>query len=123
MPEHMKIKPQSLADYLELLSKIGFQAGLAWGVVEAKWDGIREAFRGFDPVAVSQMTPIDVDRLLENPALIRSRKKIEAVIDNADTLLELDREYEGFTQYLRSHQNFEAAARDLRRRFRFLALH
>ena len=43
-----QIRPKSLADYLEVLSKIAFEAGLSWRVVEAKWEDIRRAFHGFD---------------------------------------------------------------------------
>jgi 3-methyladenine DNA glycosylase Tag len=51
--EPKKIKPQSLADYLEVMSKSVFQTGISWKVVEAKWPGTREAFHGFDPVIIS----------------------------------------------------------------------
>ena len=40
-----KINPKSLGDYLEVMSKAIFQAGISWRVVESKWPGIREAFQ------------------------------------------------------------------------------
>lgn len=118
-----KIRPKSLADYLDVLSKIAFEAGLSWRVVEAKWDDIRRAFHGFDPERVARMTPKVVDRLVQDDRVIRSRSKIEATIANAETLLELDAEYKGFKRYLRSHDDFEARVKDLRKRFKFLGDH
>jgi 3-methyladenine DNA glycosylase Tag len=43
-------RPADLAGYLEALSRPVFQAGMNWRVIDAKWEGIREAFAGFDPV-------------------------------------------------------------------------
>jgi DNA-3-methyladenine glycosylase I len=115
-----QIRPKSLADYLEQLSKIAFQAGLSGRVVEAKWENIRRAFHGFDPERVARMTPAAVDKLVADERVIRSRKKIEATVANAETMLELDAEHKGFKRYLRSHGDFEATVKDLRKRFKFL---
>jgi 3-methyladenine DNA glycosylase Tag len=118
-----QIRPKSLADYLDVLSRIAFEAGLSGRVVEAKWDDIRRAFHGFDPERVERMTPRAVDKLLEDPRVIRSRSKIEATIANAETMLDLDREHKGFKRYLRSRGDFEATVKDLRKRFKFLGDH
>jgi len=118
-----QIRPKSLADYLEVLSRIAFEAGLSWRVVEAKWEDIRRAFHGFDPERVARMTPRAVDKLLEDDRVIRSRSKIEATIANAATLLELDAEHGGFRGYLRAHDGFESTVKDLRKRFKFLGDH
>jgi 3-methyladenine DNA glycosylase Tag len=114
------IRPKSLADYLEVLSKIAFEAGLSWRVVDAKWEEIRKAFHGFDPDRVARMTPRAVDKLVRDERVIRSRSKIEATIANAETMLELDEQHRGFKRYLRSHDDFEATVRDLRQQFKFL---
>ena len=113
-------RPKDLAGYLDALSRPVFQAGISWRVVESKWDGIREAFNRFDPAAIAAFGPDDVDRLLGDPRVIRSRAKLEATIDNAQTLLELDREYRGFRRYLRSHEGFDATVADLKRNFRYI---
>jgi 3-methyladenine DNA glycosylase Tag len=118
-----QIRPKSLADYLEVLSKIAFEAGLSGRVVDAKWEGIQKGFHGFDPERVARMTPRAVDRLLDDEKMIRSRSKIEATVANAETMLELDEEYGGFRRYLRSHDDFEALVKDLRRQFKFLGDH
>jgi 3-methyladenine DNA glycosylase Tag len=118
-----QIRPKSLADYLEVLSKIGFEAGLSWRVVESKWGDIRRAFHDFDPEKVARMTPRAVDKLLGDGRVIRSRGKIEATIENAETILELDEEYGGFKRYLRAHDDFESRVKDLRKRFKYLGDH
>jgi hypothetical protein len=115
-----QIRPRSLADYLDVLSKIAFEAGLSSRVVDAKWEEIRKAFYRFDPERVARMTSRAVDKLVADERVIRSRSKIEATIANAETMLELDAEHKGFTRYLRSHDDFEATVKDLRKQFKFL---
>lgn len=115
-----KIEPKSLADYLEVMTRAVFEPGLNWRVVDAKWPGFAEAFNGFDPQIVAGYTPADVRALLADPAIIRNRKKIEATIHNAGEMLAIERESGAFHDYLRSHGSFEATARDIRRRFKFL---
>ena len=120
MHEPKRIKATSLADYLEVMSKSVFQTGISWNVVEAKWPGIREAFREFDPVAVSRLTMADIDALVQNKNVIRNRRKIEAIIGNALRLLELDSQYGGFRKYLRSFDSYEELTKDLRKQFKYL---
>lgn len=116
-----QIQPQSLGDYLEVLTKIVFQAGLSWRAVETKWLGFQQAFAGFDPQAVASLSPVDVDRLAQDTRIIRNRRKIDATIENAETLLELHRGHGTFQQYLNSHADVDEQARDLAKRFKFLS--
>jgi hypothetical protein len=113
-------RPKDLAGYLDALSHPVFTAGMSWRVVENKWDGIREAFDGFDPRTVAAYGPDDVERLMADPRVIRNRSKIEATIDNAQAILELDSEHGGFGRYLKSHDGFEDTVADLKRQFRFI---
>jgi 3-methyladenine DNA glycosylase Tag len=97
-----------------------FQAGISWRVIDAKWGGIREAFAGFEPTIVAEYDQRDVDRLLADTRVIRSKAKIEATVDNAQALLELDAEHRGFHRYLKSHASFKDTVADLKRQFRFI---
>jgi len=117
---HKPQKPTSLAGYLEAICRPVFSTGMSWRVVDAKWDGIREAFEGFDPERVAAMTDADVERLVQDTRVIRNRKKIEATIDNAHAMLVLDREHGGFEKYLSSWGSFEETVAALRRDFRFV---
>ena len=115
-----QITPAGLADYLDVMSKAVFQSGMSWRVVEAKWAGTRDAFYGFDPVRLIDLTPDEVDRLALDTRLIRNRRKIEATIQNAQTLLDLDQQHKGFKRYLESFANYDALSADLIKRFKFL---
>ena len=115
-----KIHPKSLADYMEVMTRVVFEPGLNWTVIEAKWPGFREAFYGFDPLIVAGLTPADVEALLLDSRIIRNRKKIEATIYNAGEMIALEREFGDFRSYLRSHGSYDATARDMRSRFKFL---
>src|SRR5436190_1675631 len=115
-----KIRPKALGDYLEVMTKAVFQSGLSWQVVEAKWDGFREAFEGFDAEKVAGFTPEDVDRLAQDTRIVRNRRKIQATVDNAVEMMALDREHKGFRNFLRSQGSFEETVTALKRHFGFL---
>lgn len=115
-----KIEPTQLGDYLEQMSMSVLQAGISWRVVQAKWPGIREAFRNFDATAVANLTPDEVDALTNDKRVIRNRRKIEAIIGNARQMVDLERTHGSFRNYLRSHGGFEPTVADLRKRFKFL---
>src|ERR1700729_3350064 len=60
-----------------------FEAGLSWSMVFGKRDAVGKAFPGFDVARVAAMTEQDVDRLVPDSSIIRSRAKIQATVDNA----------------------------------------
>ena len=113
-------RPRDLSGHLETITRAVFQGGISWRVVDAKWDDIRAAFHGFEPGRVAAMKPEEIDALAADPRVIRNRAKLEATVDNAQALLELDAEHKGFRRYLRSHGDFEGTVKDLKRQFRFL---
>jgi len=80
------------ARLFELLTLEGAQAGLSWLIVLRRRDGYRAAFAGFDPEVVADYSSDAVDRLVEDPRIIRHRGKIESVVSNAGALLELRRQ-------------------------------
>jgi DNA-3-methyladenine glycosylase I len=86
-----------VADDVRLFEKLsleGFQSGLSWLTILRKREGFRKAFNSFDPDKVARFGAKDVDRLLGDASIIRHRGKIEAVINNAQRMVEL-REAEG----------------------------
>ncbi|SMX45398.1 DNA-3-methyladenine glycosylase I [Actibacterium lipolyticum] len=76
----------------------GFQAGLSWITILKKRDAFREAFAGFDPNIIAAWGEDDVQRLLQNPGIIRHRGKIEATIGNARAwqVIEADQGFDTF---------------------------
>lgn len=112
--------PKRLGDYLEAMSKSVFQTGMSWKVIDNKWPGIREALRGFDADAVATLSERDIDALVQDTRVIRNRRKLEAIAGNAMRMVELNNEHGSFRDYLRSHEDFDALVKDLRKQFRFL---
>ena len=74
----------------ERLTLEGFQSGLSWLVILRKRPAFREAFAGFDPEVVAKFDDADRARLLADAGIVRNRLKIDAAIDNARAVLELD---------------------------------
>lgn len=114
------ITEPGLSDYLEIMSRAVFQAGLSWAGIGKNWAAYREAFYGFDPVRVAMYGEGDIERLMETDGVLHSRRKIGATIENARALLEVEREYGRVAKYLRSFDGYEALAKDIRRRFKFM---
>ena len=83
----------------ETLQLEGFQAGLSWAIILKRRKAFREAFRGFDPVLVSELSESDVLAMLENPGIIRSRAKIMATIGNAKAYLAMQARGENFSDF------------------------
>ncbi|WP_432449678.1 DNA-3-methyladenine glycosylase I [Aliiroseovarius marinus] len=69
--------------WLACFAKGIFQAGLAWQVIVNKWDGIEEAFHGFDIGRCALMSDDWFDELLTDTRVIRSAPKIRAIQENA----------------------------------------
>ena len=84
----------------EKLMLDGFQAGLSWLTVLRKREALRQAFKGFDPEAVAQFTQGDVERLLSDASIIRSRAKIEATVGNARAYLAMQANGEDFSEFV-----------------------
>jgi DNA-3-methyladenine glycosylase I len=84
----------------EFLILEGAQAGLSWYTVLRKRDHYRQAFAGFDPVIVAGYGAEQVERMLQNPGLIRNRLKLESAISNARHFLEVQAEFGSFCNYI-----------------------
>lgn len=115
-----QIEPRSLADYLEVMTRAVFQAGLSWAAIGKHWEAYRAAFDAFDPARVAAYSDFDVDRLMNEAGVLHSERKIRATIQNAQTLLALDREHGGFKNYLRSFRSYDKLEADIRKRFKFM---
>jgi DNA-3-methyladenine glycosylase I len=83
----------------EKLMLDGFQAGLAWITVLRKRDAFRAAFAGFDPDEVARFGEREVERLLGDAGIIRSRAKIESTIAGARIYCEMRDSGEDFADF------------------------
>ena len=84
----------------ELLSLEGMQAGLSWITILKKRAAFRAAFADFEPAAVARFDEAKVAELMQNAGIVRNRRKIVSVIENAKHFLEVQREFGSFDRFL-----------------------
>lgn len=124
--------------HFEYLSLEVMQCGLSWSTVLHRREVMRACFDGFDPSKVSSYSDADVERILNTEGMIRSERKVRAIISNASCFLSLQKEYGTFSSYIwsftegkvmknpahaviASNELSEMIANELRRRgFRYL---
>lgn len=112
--------PDDPAFFLDHLSRSVFEAGMNWRVVEGKWDALREAFHGFDPVQVAAMSSAEIAAVENDSRVIRNKAKIRATAGNAQAVLAILDEYGSIRGYLAAFPDASALAADIERRFKFL---
>ena len=84
----------------EFLALEGAQAGLSWQTILRKRESFREAFDDFNPEKIATYAEADRTRLLANDGIVRNRLKIEAIINNAQRFLEVQKEFGAFDRYI-----------------------
>jgi DNA-3-methyladenine glycosylase I len=84
----------------ELLILEGAQAGLSWITVLRKRANYQKLFSDFDVHKVSRYTPKRVERLLQDPGIVRNRLKVESTVSNAQAFIEIQSAYGSFSDYL-----------------------
>lgn len=84
----------------EFLMLEGAQAGLAWITVLRKREGYRALFDGFDAQKIARYTDRKLDRLLEDPRIIRNRLKVYSARQNARAFLKVREELGSFSDYM-----------------------
>jgi DNA-3-methyladenine glycosylase I len=76
------------------------QAGLSWDTILKKQNNFRKAYTNFNIVKIANYNKKDVDRLLNDSGVVRHKLKIESIIYNANKILELQKEYNSFHNWL-----------------------
>lgn len=84
----------------EFLTLEGAQAGLSWITILRKRDNYRAAFDNFDATKIARYTARKVDKLLQDPGIVRNRLKVESTISNARAFLETQAAFGSFDRYL-----------------------
>ncbi len=84
----------------EMLVLEGAQAGLSWETVLKKREGYRKAFYQFDPKRVAAMSDEELETLGKNTEIIRKRRKICSVSQNARVFLQNQKEFGSFDRYV-----------------------
>jgi DNA-3-methyladenine glycosylase I len=84
----------------EMLVLEGAQAGLSWSTILRKRDGYRAAFAGFDPARVAGFGDREIAALLDDPGIVRNRRKILSAIENARCVIRIREQHESLDAYL-----------------------
>jgi DNA-3-methyladenine glycosylase I len=113
--EEYGVRRTGFVAYFEKLCLESFQAGLSWRCILHKREAFRQSFLGFDPYKVSLMDEKDIEKLMGNKAIVRNRRKIEAVIKNAKLAIKIE-EDGGFESYINAYDNGQMLAKDLKKR-------
>ena len=94
MPVHDDVR------LFEMITLEGAQAGLSWATILNKREGYRRAFAGFDPTTVARFSSTKIERLLQDPGIVRNRLKVESTVANASAVLDVQAELGSLDAYL-----------------------
>jgi len=86
--------------HFEFLILEGAQAGLSWSTILKKREGYRKNFADFDPKKVARFTEARVEKILQDPGIIRNKLKVYAAVNNAKRFLEVQKEFGSFDTYI-----------------------
>ena len=114
------IESPKTADVLDVMTRAVFQAGVSWAQIAKNWDAYGRAFDGFDVERVARFGEADIERVLAEPGILRMRRKVAATVANAAALRDLVAEYGDFHRYVTSFPNYNAIAKDVKKRFSFM---
>ena len=120
--DHHFPKPKDENGYLEAMSKVVFSTGLNWNVVEKKWSAIKIGFKNFDIEKVAKFNADDIEKLINDPEMIRSGSKINAIIKNARSIKGVGEEFGSMRKYLENFrkEGLEILLKDLKKRFSYM---
>jgi len=93
-PVHCDIK------HFENITLEGAQAGLSWETVLNKRQRYRKVFSGFDPLKVSKFSKEKINKILEDPGVVRNKLKINSTVKNAKAFLNIQKEFNSFDKYI-----------------------
>ena len=93
-------RPSDDREFFERLMLEVFHAGLSWTLIWNKYEGFRRAYDDFDIEKVAVYGPRDIDRLMHDPNVIRSEKKIVAAIENAQRIQDIQERDGSFESFL-----------------------
>lgn len=113
-------RPPNDEAYFENMARVIFLAGLSWKMISKKWPNFRKAFENFSIDKVSQFGDEDIERLRNDPGIVRNRAKITATISNARQFHNIRKEFGSFQRFIDSldkSNNYATVIRELGKRF------
>ena len=84
----------------EFLVLESFQAGLSWYTILKKRENFRKAFDDFNYKKIAEYSDSKIEELMQDEGIIRNRLKILATINNAQKFMEVQKEFESFSEYI-----------------------
>ncbi len=103
LPRSLKpatLKRKAAEHFLSAMSRSVFCSGFVWKIVDYKWPEMTEVLHGFDPVACAYQSEEAIEALTRDTRVIRHRKKLQSVRDNAVFVLDIEREHGSFGAFL-----------------------
>lgn len=79
------------------------QSGLSWNTILQKRETLKAAYANFNYEVLADYGPEEADKIMTCEGIIRQRRKIEAVFQNARALKKIRREFGSFSDYLWSY--------------------
>ncbi|CBL46452.1 DNA-3-methyladenine glycosylase I [gamma proteobacterium HdN1] len=86
--------------HFEMLILEGAQAGLSWETILKRREAYRSVYHNFEPARIAAMADTELEALLQNPAIIRNRRKVFAARQNAQIFLQIQQEFGSFDQFI-----------------------
>lgn len=109
--------------YFENMTRVIFQAGLSWRLIERKWPNFRNAFEDLSIDRVAHFGKDDVEHLMADEGIVRNRRKILATIYNARQFQVIKKEFGSFQSYINAldkSNNYALVVKELAKRFKHL---
>jgi DNA-3-methyladenine glycosylase I len=86
--------------HFEFLILEGAQAGLSWSTILKKREGYKKNFADFDPQKVARFTEKKLEKILQDPGIVRNKLKVYAAVNNAKQFLKIQKEFGSFDAYI-----------------------
>ena len=106
--------------YFENMTRVIFQGGLNWRIIDRKWPNFRKAFSNFSIDTIAKYDETEVERLMNDAGIVRNRAKIVATITNAKLFQTIMRNHGSFQSYLDSldkSENYARTVKELAKKF------
>ena len=88
------------------------QCGLSWDIVIKKREIFRKCFDNFDFNKIAKYDEKDIERILSTEGVIKSKRKIEAVVNNAKCFQKIRKEFKTFSDYLWKYSDYKTILYD-----------
>jgi len=86
--------------FLSMMTKVIFQAGFVWRVIENKWPDFETVFLGFDTEKMMLLSPEQWEKIGTDKRIVRNMQKIISVPQNATYIDDQSREYGSYAAFL-----------------------